>query len=224
MRVLYLTKCANKYSAYEEASCKESILKEDKFSFLEPKRQKAFELYEPNTNVGAGALWRIYKDSFWEGLHMHVMPKTIKERIFERAVVLHPIMGMMSPEDRVCKWDVSCDLKFMGFWKEDLHRYLLSDDYLVFNFLPSSFEKFLPKAVKLVNFKYMIKDRPMKANSLAMAYTMRYILEKDISTLEDFKKINFLDFEVSDIKKEDNKIVVYMSSQGKYSVKKAGII
>jgi len=152
------------------------------------------------------------------------MPKTIKERIFERTVVLHPIMGMMSPEDRMCKWDVSCDLKFMGFWKEDLHRYLLSDDYLVFNFLPSSFEKFLPKAVKLVSFRYTLKDRPMKANSLAMAYTMRYILEKDISALEDFKKINFLDFEVSDIKKEDNKIVVYMSSQGKYSVKKAGII
>jgi len=53
---------------------------------------------------------------------------------------------------------------------------------------------------------------------------MRYIVEKDIKSIEELKKINFLDFVVSDIQEEDNAIAVYMHSEGKYSVKKAGII
>jgi len=81
----------------------------------------------------------------------------------------------------------------------------------------------VPKTI-VVNFKYMIKDKPMKDSSLVKAYTMRYIVEKDIKSIEELKKINFLDFVVSDIQEEDNAIAVYMHSGGKYSVKKAGII
>ncbi len=155
---------------------------------------------------------------------MHVMPKAVKERIFERTIVFHPIMGMLSPEDRVCKWEISCQLKNMSIWKEDIARYLSNDEFLVFNFLPVSFEKLLPKNIKLVSFRYMIKDNIIRDSSLVKAYTMRYIVEKDINSIEEFKKINFLDFTVSDIKEEGRNIMVHMSSEGKYSVKKAGII
>jgi len=224
MRVLYLTRCANKYSAYSDLDCKENLFTDGKFSFLQEKRHEAFKLLKAKKSKEGGALWRISKDKFWEGLHMHVMPKAVKERIFERTIVLHPIMGMLSPEDKVCKWDVSCQYKSMGFWKEDIKRYILNDDFIVFNFLPSSFDRLLPKETKVVNFKYMIKDKPMKDSSLVKAYTMRYIVEKDIKSIEELKKINFLDFVVSDMQEEDNVIVVYMHSEGKYSVKKAGII
>jgi cytoplasmic iron level regulating protein YaaA (DUF328/UPF0246 family) len=224
MRVLYLTRCANKYSAYSDLDCKENLFTDGKFSFLQEKRHEAFKLLKAKKSKEGGALWRISKDKFWEGLHMHVMPKAVKERIFERTIVLHPIMGMLSPEDKVCKWDVSCQYKSMAFWKEDIKRYILNDDFIVFNFLPSSFDRLLPKETKVVNFKYMIKDKPMKDSSLVKAYTMRYIVEKDIKSIEELKKINFLDFVVSDIQEEDNAIAVYMHSEGKYSVKKAGII
>ncbi|GAB6078748.1 peroxide stress protein YaaA [Hydrogenobaculum acidophilum] len=224
MRVLYLTRCANKFSAYSDVDCKEDLFKDGKFSFLEKRRKEAFKLLKAKKPKEGGPLWRIYKDKFWEGLHMHVMPKAVKERIFERTIVLHPIMGMLSPEDKVCKWEVSCQYKNMSFWKEDISNYISNDDFLVFNFLPASFEKLLPKNIKLVSFKYTIKDRPMKDSSLAKAYTMRYIVEKDITSVEAFKKINFLDFVVSDVKEEGQNIVVHMISEGKYSVKKAGII
>jgi len=49
---------------------------------------------------------------------MHVMPKAVKERIFERTIVLHPIMGMLSPEDKVCKWDVSVSISLWVFGKK----------------------------------------------------------------------------------------------------------
>lgn len=224
MRVLYLTRCANKYSAYSDLDCKENLLTDGKFSFLQEKRHEAFKLLKAKKSKEGGALWRISKDKFWEGLHMHVMPKAVKERIFERTIVLHPIMGMLSPEDKVCKWDVSCQYKSIAFWKEDIKSYILNDDFIVFNFLPSSFDRLLPKEAKVVNFKYMIKDKPMKDSSLVKAYTMRYIVEKDIKSIEELKKINFLDFVVSDMQEEDNAIAVYMHSEGKYSVKKSGII
>lgn len=224
MRVLYLTRCANKYSAYSDLDCKENLFTDGKFSFLQEKRHEAFKLLKAKKSKEGGALWRISKDKFWEGLHMHVMPKAVKERIFERTIVLHPIMGMLSPADKVCKWDISCQYKYMAFWKEDIKRYILNDDFIVFNFLPSSFDRLLPKETKVVNFKYMIKDKPMKDSSLVKAYTMRYIVEKDIKSIEELKKINFLDFVVSDMQEEDNVIAVYMHSEGKYSVKKAGII
>ncbi len=224
MRVLYLTRCANKFSAYEEFDCTEEFFKDGKFSFLEKKRKEVFKLLKAKKPKKGASLWRIYKDKFWEGLHMHVMPKAVKERIFERTIVLHPIMGMLSPEDKVCKWEISCQPKFMSPWKEELSKYLSNDDFLVFNFLPSSFEKLIPKNIKIVNFKYSIKDKPLRDSSLVKAYTMRYIVEKDITSIEDFKKINFLDFTVEGIKEETQSITVYMTSEGKYSIKKAGII
>jgi len=44
MRVLYLTRCANKFSAYSDLDCKQNLFVDGKFSFLQGKRNKAFKL------------------------------------------------------------------------------------------------------------------------------------------------------------------------------------
>ncbi len=223
MRVLYLTKASNKYSSYEDGYCGIDVLKDGKFSFLHEKRFDVFRLLKTTSKSKMGPLWRVSKGKFWEGLHIHVMPKAIKERIFEKTVVLHPIMGMVSPEDNICKWDVSIDLKSLKVWQSEINDYL-SKGFIVFNFLPKSFESLISKSFPTIHFRYLVKNEPIKDSSLALAYTMRYIVEKDISSIEDLKKINFLDFSVVDIKRESLKTIVEMHSMGKYSLAKAGII
>jgi len=124
MRVIYLARGSNKLSAYEEFDCKEDLLKDGKFSFLEKKRKQVFKLLKAKKTKEGGQLWRIYKDKFWEWLYIHATPKAVKEKIFERTIVFHPIMDMLSPEDRVCKWGISCQLKNVSIWKEDIAKYL----------------------------------------------------------------------------------------------------
>ncbi len=223
MRVLYLTKCTSKFSAYEDFKCSVELLKDGKFSFLYEKRKNMYEALKPKNAFGA-SLWRIYKGKFWEGLHMHALPKAVKERIFERTIVLHPIMGMLSPEDKVCKWYSPCDYGRIKLWENELHEYLKGKDFIVFNFLPNSFEKMFPKSINLVNFRYTVKNKPLKDSSLVKAYTMRYIVEKDITDTENLSKINFLDFKVTNISIEKNTTTVYMEAEGKYKISKAGII
>lgn len=223
MRIVYLTKCSKIYSAFESSKCDENnILNDGKFSFLHKKRKDIIKALKPNSLNSKAPFWRVVKGKFWEGLHIHVMPKAIKERIFERTLVLHPIMGMLSPEDAICKWNVSCDMKTMSVWREEINEYI--KDCLVFNFLPKSFRRIFDKSVKLINFSYIIKNKVIKDSSLPMAYTMRYIVEKDINNVDDLEKINFLDFHVSGISYDGNDITVEMSGEGKYSLSKAGIL
>jgi len=67
MRVLYLTRCANKYSAYSDLDCKENLFTDGKFSFLQEKRHEAFKLLKAKNQKRVGLFGEYPKISFGKG-------------------------------------------------------------------------------------------------------------------------------------------------------------
>jgi len=109
--------------------------------------------------------------------------------------------------------------KVVEFWKEILKdtSWRIFEGSTVFDFLTEEQRKVLtfPDDVTFVKFEYVRKGKRVVNPMPHRAYTLRYIVEKNVD-LDSLEKINFYDYKVSKVEEQGNTIKVVMESEGKY--------
>ena len=193
------------------------------FPMLNQLRKHLIEHFKVKTSPLAPA-YRRYKSKFWEELSFWALPKKVQEEISERSLILSPLFGLIKPEDPLPVYEVTWKdyygLKTLkAFWREHLSALwekTVSGEVL-YDF--SSYDEKgivdTDRARKIVRFVYIRKGKKVINSLPHRAYTLRYIVEKGLSE-KDLGKINFLDYEVREIKEEGKLVTVILESEGKY--------
>jgi len=225
--IFYLLPSEKKQSAMD-------LIKEDYFSvwedrdknrFLElnPYRKELIDYFKVETKPLAPA-WRRYKGSFWDSLEFWCLPPEVQQKIIDRGVIISPLFGMLGVNDSIPRYSVTFQDTYKGeklvsFWKEILKEISqrMFEGATVFDFLTREQRETLtfPKNVTFVKFEYVRKRKKVVNPMAHRAYTLRYIVEKNLD-LNSLEKINFYDYTVSNVEKEGNTIKVIMESEGKY--------
>lgn len=186
-------------------------------------REKIVELYNAGRECLAPA-WRRFRGRFWDELCVWALPGSIVKNIEERGIVFSPLLGPVKAGDplpaQAVRWKEPMGSRTLkDVWGHRIKTLTarLFDGAVVFDFLRNEERElvsFPPTALRAV-FEYYRKGKRV-INSLAhRAYTLRYILEMEV-TLEDLDRINFLDYRVIEVRKEENSLRVIMVSEGRY--------
>ena len=195
----------------------------NRFTFLNPYREKLIKAFKVKTNPLLPA-WRRYKGKFWDSLEFWCLPGKVQQDIIDKAIIISPLFGMLSVSDLIPKYAVEFSDSYEGrtlksFWKEILkeHTEKLLDGTLVFDFLTKEQREVVsfPENVKIVRFEYIRKGKKVVNPMPHRAYTVRYIAERSLGE-EGLEKINFYDYKVKEIKNDGNVISVIMEGEGKY--------
>ncbi len=193
------------------------------FPMLNQLREHLIEHFGVKTSPLAPA-YRRYKSKFWEELSFWALPKKVQEEISEQGLILSPLFGLIKLEDPLPVYEVSWrdyyELKTLkAFWKEHLSSLW---ERTVFGEVLYDFSSHDERGIvdtdcarKVIRFVYIRKGKKVINSLPHRAYTLRYIVEKDLPW-EDLGKINFLDYEVKEIKEEDKQVTVILESEGKY--------
>ncbi len=217
----YLLPCSSITSALKEKTDKSYIDVWDnpeysKFLFLNEKRKKLLKKYKvPNKPLVLAS--RKYKGNFWDNFHIWVMPKDIKQKLYERSIILSPIFGMLSTNDLVPSFKEPCNEK-LSYYKDDILSYLKERQGFTLSLLSASKTSFLNKELPVIYPEYYVKGQKLKNISKANAYLLRYIIEKNVDTLDDLPRINFLDFKFKDLINKKNVYHLVIEGEGNYKV------
>jgi cytoplasmic iron level regulating protein YaaA (DUF328/UPF0246 family) len=197
--------------------------KNNRYLFLNPEREEIIKSF----GVGDYPLlpaWRRYKGTFWDNLHMWALPSAVQRRIEERGIILSPLFGILAPSDLIPPYRLDYKDRFKGrtlrsFWKEKLQNLFnkLLAGKVVLDLLKSPQREVVsfPESSTVVRFEYIRAGKRVVNPLPHRAYTLRYIAERDID-INGLSKINFLDYEVKDMKRENNILTITMEGRGKY--------
>ena len=195
----------------------------NRFSFLNPYREKLIKAFKVKTNPLLPA-WRRYKGKFWDSLEFWCLPGKVQQDIIDKGIIVSPLFGLLGVSDLIPKYAVEFSDVYGGktlktFWKEILkeHTRKLLDGALIFDFLTSEQREVVnfPENVKIVRFEYLKKGKNVVNPMPHRAYTLRYIAERNLGE-EGLEKINFYDYKVKGVKEKGNVINVIMEGEGKY--------
>ncbi len=195
----------------------------DSFPELEDLRLKLMEALPVNFNSLAPA-WRRYGSKFWEELCLWAMPERVKKEIEEKGIVLSPLLGIIRAGDPVplysADWKTQVGTRnLFRIWKDRIREISsqLFKDAVVFDFLTSEEKDLVDISTTSlrISFIYLKKGKKLSNTLAHRAYTLRYIVEMNVSH-EYLEKINFLDYKVKAIDKDGGNIKVVFDSEGKY--------
>ncbi len=191
------------------------------FGELNPLREKLFSCLEIDLR-NIAPVWRRYKGKFWEELSLWALPSKILREVESKAFVLSPLMGIVSVGSPIplykADWKDTCaGVKLSDFWKGPLKKTIseFMEDVPVFDFLSSRERFFLPYSLRRVVFFYLRKGSRVKNDLPHRAYTLRYILEKNLD-IDSLHRINFLDYRVKEILEEKGIVKVILEGSGEY--------
>ncbi|AAC06849.1 peroxide stress protein YaaA [Aquifex aeolicus] len=195
----------------------------NRFPELNPYRKELIEYFKVETKPLAPA-WRRYNGKFWDSLEFWCLPPEVQQNIIDRGIIISPLFGMLGVNDPIPRYSVTFQDKYKGkklteFWKEvlkDISKKMFESS-VIFDFLTTEQRETLtfPEDVTFVRFDYIRKGKKVVNPMPHRAYTLRYIVEKNVD-LNSLEKINFYDYKVSKIEKEGNVIRVIMESEGRY--------
>lgn len=195
---------------------------DERFAQLYPKVEELMRCF--NVKKEFLPLFLRYKNMFWQSLEYWVLPPPVQARIKDRSVVLSPLLGLASVEspmpEYVLDWTSTCQGKTLKeYWKEDIKRLSkeLFEGNTVFLFVGKQEESLfdLSTASEVVVFEYYRAKQKVKNPLRHKAYTLRYIVEKDLR-LDELFKINFYDYKVEKVEKKGKRLKVLLRSEGRY--------
>ncbi len=224
--ILYLLPSERKQSSMD-------LVKEDffevlpglSFPFLNTYRKEVAEYFGvPRSPLLP--LWRRYRGAFWDSLEFWCLPPEVQKKLEERGVVISPLLGLARPSDLAPRYSFSFSDKvgkrsLASYWRPVL-RSLFPDvareSSLIMSFVSREEENLLgiPGDKTLVRFEYYRKGKKVTSSRAHRAYTLRYILEKEVERVEDLGRINFYDYTVREIKEEGNTLRVILEGEGNY--------
>ncbi|MFN3813888.1 MAG: hypothetical protein ACK4SM_04620 [Aquificaceae bacterium] len=170
------------------------------------------------------SLWRRFKNRFWDHLQYWVLPKSVKEHIKVRSIVLSPAFGILSVEDTIPRYSLTWNHFYKGvrlkeYWKKDIREItkVFFESMNVLLFVGKSEMPLVDtsRAKNVVIFEYYRKDKKVKNPLPHRAYTLRYIAERGID-MDGLYRINFYNYSVYNIVQKDKLIRVVLKSPGEY--------
>lgn len=195
----------------------------NRFPELNPLREALIRSFGVEISPLAPA-YRRYKNKFWEELSFWALPLKVQEDIKEKGLVFSPLFGVIGAGDPIPFYELSWKDAYEGkelkdFWREHLSQLLgkLFEGETVYDFTSTEERGAVsfPEGTRRVLFEYYRGDKRVINTLPHRAYTLRYIVEKDV-TLETLHKINFLDYKVKDVREEESYVKVILQSEGKY--------
>ncbi|MFN7065579.1 MAG: peroxide stress protein YaaA [Aquificaceae bacterium] len=166
-------------------------------------------------------LYRRFSGSFWESLELWVMPSRVINYVVENSWVISPLYGLIKPNACIPYAPLDWREDLFDFWKahiRNLSERLLKGRVLI-PFLSKRYKSLfdLSFSEEIIGFEYYRKGMKVKNPDKHYAYTLRYIVEKEID-LSEFHRINFYDYQVHEVIKRDKQTIICLRSEGRYEL------
>lgn len=193
------------------------------FPEIDPLRKAVMEEFRVKEGPLA-PVWRRYKGRFWEELCVWALPGRVRKVIEERGLVLSPLFGILSAGDLIPNYDLTWEDRYKGenlssFWRKHLRSLVgeLLRGKVVVDLLGRRERGVIeiPEDCTVVRFKYYRAGRKVRNTQAHRAYTLRYMVEMNLG-LGDLHRINFLDYEVKEVREQGRRVVVILGGEGEY--------